>query len=233
MSILPKFLEGTGYGVLNDILSGFHSDDGYATPNRFEVIFTGPKPSGGLGDVNSSTGGKAPRKISIHCESIQLPARAVESTPDVNIYGVPREVANRPLYAGEVTMSFQSSSNLEERVFFEEWQQMTFNPATWNVGYYENYVRPVDIYIMDKQDKRRYGIRLHECFPKEISAVDMGYSSNNELLKINVNLQYRYWDTLDITRQSPNIMGKILNTVATGVERQMMNNIPRVLRKLF
>ena len=46
-------------------------------------------------------------------------------------------------------------------------------------------------------------------------------------------MQYRYWDTLDITRQSPNIMGKILNTVATGVERQMMNNIPRVLRKLF
>jgi hypothetical protein len=85
---------------------------------------------------------------------------------------------------------------------------------------------------MDKQDKRRYGIRLHECFPKEISAVDMGYSSNNELLKINVNLQYRYWDTLDITRQSPNIMGKILDTVATGVERQIRNNIPRVLRKL-
>jgi hypothetical protein len=101
------------------------------------------------------------------------------------------------------------------------------------VGYYEDYVRPVDIYILDKQDKRRYGIRLHECFPKEISTVDLSYSSNNELLKINVNMQYRYWDTLEITRQSPNIMGKILNTVATGVERQMMNNIPGVLRKLF
>ena len=46
MASLARFLEGTAFGVLNDILSSFHSEDGgYAVPNRFEVIIT--RPGGG------------------------------------------------------------------------------------------------------------------------------------------------------------------------------------------
>jgi len=41
---IPKFLEGGAYGVLNDILSEYHTDEGYAVPNRFEVIIYGPPP---------------------------------------------------------------------------------------------------------------------------------------------------------------------------------------------
>ena len=42
MASLAKFLEGGAFGVLNDILSEFHSDDGYAIPNRFEVLISAP-----------------------------------------------------------------------------------------------------------------------------------------------------------------------------------------------
>ncbi len=38
MSLIPKFLEGGAYGVLNDILSVYHLKDGHALPNRWEVI---------------------------------------------------------------------------------------------------------------------------------------------------------------------------------------------------
>ena len=39
---MPKFnigglLEGTAYGVLNEILGEFCSDDGYAIPSRYEI----------------------------------------------------------------------------------------------------------------------------------------------------------------------------------------------------
>ena len=36
MADIAKFLEGGAFGVLNDIVSTFHSDDGHAVPNRFE-----------------------------------------------------------------------------------------------------------------------------------------------------------------------------------------------------
>ena len=36
---LGKVLEGTAYGVINEILAEFHSDDGFALPSRYEVLF--------------------------------------------------------------------------------------------------------------------------------------------------------------------------------------------------
>ena len=37
-----KFIEGTAFGVVNDILSAFHSNEGYAVPNRYEVVIHPP-----------------------------------------------------------------------------------------------------------------------------------------------------------------------------------------------
>ena len=45
MAVLPKFLEGAAFGVLNDVLSEFRSNEGYATPNRYEVAISRPAPS--------------------------------------------------------------------------------------------------------------------------------------------------------------------------------------------
>ena len=44
---IGKFLEGTAYGVINEVLSGFRSDSGYAKPSRYEVTLN--PPSGGRG----------------------------------------------------------------------------------------------------------------------------------------------------------------------------------------
>ena len=47
MASLARFLEAGAFGVLNDILSTFHSDEGYAIPNRFEVLILSPPKRGG------------------------------------------------------------------------------------------------------------------------------------------------------------------------------------------
>ena len=38
MAEIPNFLEGTAFGVLNDVLSVFHSNEGFAQPNKYEVL---------------------------------------------------------------------------------------------------------------------------------------------------------------------------------------------------
>ena len=190
MSILPKFTENTGYGVIGDVLA--RAKEGFASPNNYEVIITGPpRQQANSLDI---------RKISLSCEAVSMPAQALETSPDDNVYGVSREVVTRPSYAGDITMTFQTTSELEERVFFEEWQQLAFDPTTWNVGYYNDYIGVVDIYVLNRENKRRYGIRLHEAYPKEVQGVDLSYSTVGEALKINVTMQYRYWDTLDENR---------------------------------
>ena len=179
---LAKFLEGTAFGVLNDILSSFHSEDGgYAVPNRFEVIITRPG-----GSATES------RKVSMRCESINLPGRNLNSTTDSNIYGPTREIVDGVTYADDINMTFQASSGLEERVFFEEWQALAFDERSWNVGYYNDYISTVDIYILDRQNQRRFGLKLHEAFPKTIGATELSQAANNELIKLAVTFSFRY-----------------------------------------
>jgi len=219
---LARFLEGTAFGVLNDILSSFHSEDGgYAVPNRFEVIITRPG-----GSATES------RKVSMRCESINLPGRNLNSTTDSNIYGPTREIVDGVTYADDINMTFQASSGLEERVFFEEWQALAFDERSWNVGYYNDYISTVDIYVLDRQDQRRFGLKLHEAFPKTIGATDLSQSANNELIKLAVTFSFRYWTTLDVERQRPSLSEKIFDTIATGVERQISSNLPKILTRL-
>ena len=221
---LARFIEGTAFGVLNDILSTFHSEDGYATPNRFEVLITRPG-----GHASES------REVSMRCESINLPGRNLNTLTDTNIYGPTREVVDGVTYADEITMTFQASSGLEERVFFEEWQTLAFDERTWNVGYYDDYAKysNVEIYVLDRQDNRRYGLKLWEAFPKTINATELGQGINNEIIKLGVVFTFRYWTTLDIDRQRPSLADKIFDTITTGEERQIESNLPKTLTKLF
>ena len=223
---LGRFIEGTAFGVLNDILSTFHSDDGYAVPNRFEVLIIPPGGSGGG------------REVSMRCESITLPGRNLATMSDTNIYGPTREIVNGVTYAEDITMTFQASSDLKERVFFEKWQALAFGDwdgrgGNWNVKYYNDYTSGVDIYLLDRQDQKRYGLKLHEAFPKTINATELNQGSNNELIKLGVTFSFRYWTTLDLDRQKPSLGEKIFDTITTGVERQLQSNLPRVLTRLF
>ena len=68
------------------------------------------------------------------------PGINLSTIQDSNIYGPTRDIVDGVTYAEEVAMSFAASSDLEERVFFERWQKGSFNPQTWNVGYYNDYI---------------------------------------------------------------------------------------------
>ena len=217
---LARFLEGTAFGVLNDILSTFHSEDGgYAVPNRFEVIIARPK-----GSAAES------RKVSMRCESINLPGRNLNSGTDSNIYGPTREVVNGVTYADDINMTFQASSGLEERVFFEKWQAEAFDERSWNVGYYKNYIGTIDIYIMNRQDERKYGIKLMEAFPKTIGAQELSQSANNELMKLAVTFSFRYWTTLDANRAVS--LGANASNSSVSSTRNFSLNMPASVTRL-
>jgi len=219
MATLASFVESTAFGVINNFLSEFHSDNGYALPSRYEVIITSPA----AGDA---------RKVSMRCESLDLPGRALNTSLDSNMYGIAPEIVDGITFGGTLAMTFQASSDLEEKVFFESWQEEAWDRGTWNVKYYRDYIKDIDIYVLDVQDVRRYGLRLRECFPKEIGPASLDAGPAGDIIKIPVTMQYKYWETLDINNQPPNLMEKVLDTVITGAERSINANIPKVLSRL-
>ena len=236
MADIAKFLEGGAFGVLNDILAGFRSNEGYAQPNRYEVLILGPGDSrggGGLDNAYRNTPRQSnSRNISLRCESVNLPGRTLSTSTDSNIYGPTRDIVEGVTYAEDITLSFQSSSELDERVFFENWQKQAFNEQTWNISYYNDYIGALEIYLLDKNDQRRYGLKVWEAYPKTISPIALSYAANNEIIKTDIAFSWRYWTSLDINQQAPNLTDRITQTVVNTVERHLSQNIPKLLNRL-
>ena len=230
-----KFLEGIAFGVMNDIISGFRSNEGYAVPNRYEVVIHPPaKLGGGLSEnifANSERGANV-RDISMRVESVTLPGRTLTTVAESNVYGPNREIVEGVTYADEIAIDFHASSGLDERVFFENWQRQAFNEKTWNIGFYNDYVGSMEIYLLDRQDVRRYGIKCWEVFPKTITANTLTAAEATEIIKTNVSFSFRYWSNIDQNQQGPNVMDRILETVVNSAERNISRNIPRILNRL-
>ena len=236
MAELPSFIEGAAFGVLNDILSAFRSNEGYAQPNRYEVLILPPAKIGGGPVSNIFSGAERQsdaRAISLRAQSVTLPGRNLATSQESNIYGPDREIVEGVTYADDISMSFQSSSGLGERVFFENWQKQAFDEKTWNIGYYNDYIGTIEIYILDKQDQRRYGIKLWEAFPKTIGANELAYDANDQIILVPISFTFRYWTSLD-QNQNPNIniFDRVFDTVVNSAEREISRNIPRVLSRL-
>ena len=54
---------------------------------------------------------------------------------------------------------------------------------------------------MDRQNKRRFGLKLNEAFPKTIGPTELSNASSNEIIRIPVEFSFRWWETLDQNRE--------------------------------
>jgi len=239
---LGRRLEGTAYGVINEVLSGYRSQDGFARANRYEVMLHSPSGEKGTGKnnlqniyskiMNIARGDGTVRKTGLRCEAISFPGRNLDTTPDTNIYGPTREIVTGFSFA-EITGTFVCSSDMREKLFFETWQRLAFNNTTWALGYYDDYVGSVDIHQLDENDNKRYGVELIEAFPKTIAAQPLGYGSNDTLHKIDVTFSYRYWKNLTDEADIPKALGeRITGVLVDSVERNIRAQIPKVLSRL-
>ena len=225
---------GTAFGVLNEILGLVRGTDGIAKQTRYEVILIPPTGARGTNTApsNAFASDGTARATSLKCEQISMPGRNIDTAPDNNIYGPVREIAQGWSFA-DITAQFQLSSDLKERRFFETWQRLSFNPDTWNMGYYDDYTGTIQIFQLDEQDNRRYGVELIECFPKTVGELTYDYSAVNTQQKVQITFSYRYWKNLTDESKLPRSLQERLQTLLLNtVERQLTSRIPAVIRNL-
>ena len=227
-----KFLDGAAFSNINEFTTTIYAGN-FAVANRFECLILPPIGGGEMSFNKLAAYKQNARGVSLRCESVSMPGRTLSTTPDTNIYGPEREIAQGVTYAGDVEMLFPASAGLEERVFFEEWQKTAFNEKTWDVGYHEDYVSEIQIYLLDRKNRRTYGIRLHEAYPKTIGAVAFNQAPSSEVIKIPVTFSFRWWETLDINRTGPNPQEKTeYHTDAEAGQINNPQNVPASVNKL-
>ena len=235
-------LGGAVFGGLNAFLQHNASRDGYAKQNRYEVIILLPSGVTGGGDgmgtsakagyVTSNLHGETARRISFRCESISIPARSLRTQTNNNQYGPIHQIAQGQTYA-PVEASFYCGSDLAERYFFEEWQKITYNPDTYDINYYKEYIGSIEIYQLNEQDERTYGCKLEECFPVTIGALPYGHGNSNQIQKISVEFAYRYWRNIATEPQKANLDSTLQDIIKNSILRNVQSRLPQVIRRLF
>ena len=237
---LGKMVEGPSYAVLNEILGEYRTNEGFSRPSRYEILLLPPTGVRGTasngGDVTNifsrvmgeALGNGTVRSTSLRCEAISFPGRNLDTTPDTNIYGPTREIVDGYSYA-PISGTFQCSSDMREKTYFETWQRLAYNPQTWSMGYYHDYVGTVQIYQLDENNKRRYGVELVEAFPKTIAEQALSYDSTNQINKVSITFSYRYWKNLTDEADLPKpLQDRIANILVNTVERRLLSNLPKV-----
>ena len=233
---LGSFVEAVAYAGLDEIFATFRSDDGFAKPHRYEVFFFPPVSSSRTNIFAQIMGGQVAdqtaRKTALRCESFEFPGRNLDTMEDTNIYGPVRNVVSGYSY-GDVTAVFQCSSDMKEKRFFETWQRLAYNPQTWSMQYYNDYVGSIKLFQLDETDRQRYGVEMIECFPKTIASQSLGYGTVNEIQKVSVTFSYRYWkDLVDEADLPKPLTQRVAEAALNSVESNLVSQIPKVLRKL-
>ena len=233
--------DALAYGTLQEILGLGNSTNGMSRKNRYEVTLY--PPTGSRGSRGNTTnvfskimgdllGDGTVRATGLRCESISLPGRNMDTTADSNIYGPEREIVTGYSF-GDIDATFQCSSDMREKKYWETWQRLTYNPKTFDIGYYNDYVGTVDIHTLDEQENRRYGCRLVEAWPKTIGPQQLAYNDNNTYQTVEITIAYRYWINLTDESSEPRSIGsRIAERAVDTVTRRITSQIPSVIRRL-
>ena len=238
---IGRRLEGTAYGVLNELLATYSREDGgVALTSRFEVMIH--PPTGYRGDnanassLNSAglqmgekTGSGDVKNAALRCSQITFPGRTLDTVADTNLTGPVRNLVTDVSY-GTVTANFQCSPDMREKLIFETWQKLAYNTSTWNTQYYHNYIGALDIYSLDSKHRRKYGVQLIDCFPTAIGEQTLD-AAQGQLQLVGVTFTYRYWKNLTDEADLPKpLQERISDLLVDNIQRNITANVPAVFR---
>ncbi len=244
------------------VQSYINEAEGFARKARFYVEFNLPK-AGGAGLTNIDPGSELSdaanelattfkssaemisvqkanaRRVQAFCSAISMPERTIEMK-EVKHHGPAYKIAT-DYKSADITATFYADKFLRERSYFELWQKAAFSNQSHNFNFYDNYVSDVNIFQLgqfasrNERDDVTYAVKLFDCFPKTISAVEYSYD-NNAVQTFQVTFGFRYWINYFLDRSGnielgqPNFRDVTVKS-SFGAFGGLLNKLPPELRR--
>ena len=261
----PRFRQRAGGNpetTMGRVQAYVNEAEGFARKARFYVEFNLPK-AGGAGITNIDPGSELSdaanelettfkssaemisvqkanaRRVQAFCSAIAMPERTVEMK-EVKHHGPAYKIAI-DYKSADITATFYADKFLRERSYFELWQKAAFSNQSHNFNFYDNYVSDVNIFQLgqfasrNERDDVTYAVKLFDCFPKTISAVEYSYE-NNAVQTFQVTFGFRYWINYFLDRSGnielgqPNFRDVTVKS-SFGAFGGLLNKLPPELRR--
>lgn len=198
-------------------INDFISRIGQGTkPNMFAIDIVWP---GDLGTGNPGATGEDKNLVDLLCKSAALPASQL-GVIEVPFRGRTVKIAGDRTF-DTWSPTFFNDKDMAIRAYFEQWLESMnthngnnapkFRPNNSD-GYMAAALR---VKQLEKNSTERGSIireyTLHHAFPTNVSQIDLGYDSNDQISEFSVEFQYSYWTVETPTATS------ITDGAATGI----------------
>ena len=261
----PRFRQKAGGNpetTIGRVQSYINEAEGFARKARFYVEFNLPR-AGGAGITNVDTGAELSdganelettfkssaemiavqkanaRRVQAFCSAISMPERTIEMK-EVKHHGPAYKIAI-DYKSADINATFYADKFLRERSYFELWQKAAFSNQSHNFNFYDNYVSDVNIFQLgqfasrNERDDVTYAVKLFDCYPKIISAVEYSYE-NNAVQTFQVTFGFRYWINYFLDRSGNIELGQanfrdVTVKSSFGAFGGLLNKLPPELRR--
>ena len=160
---------------------------GMARSNRYAVQITAHQ---------NHPGGSTNNTVNLHCNTINMPGHNLEQQTQKLGSEPATEIVQGHEYAGNITSTFYLDASLNTKSWFDKWQEMSFDPVTHKAKYYEDYIGTMEIYQLDNEGEKIYGIRCEEVYPATIGAIEYAYESTDTIAILSVEFAYKKWSEI-------------------------------------
>lgn len=164
--------------------------------NKFVVDITSP------GGSIFSTNFLMNQMLQFRAEQVRMPGLSL-GLERVNRYGVgPSQQFPNNVNFQDNNITFIDDGFNSIWKFFSEWMNQIFSykstASTGAIGAYEvaykkDYARDMRIRVYDNDGMLVTTVVMKDSFPVQVGDVDLNWSNNNQLFKVNVTFSYREW----------------------------------------
>ena len=148
-------------------------------------------------------GGQVMRQsLSMLCDTTTLPTKSL-ATFEKSIYGPVKAMPYRMTFT-EASMSFIMRDQMNEKKYFDAWQNKIVDQKSGNLGFFDDYVCDITIQkfsraATDISGTPAYAITLIDAWPSIVSEVQLSHSGGTEAMKLPVTFQFKKWESDETT----------------------------------
>ena len=163
--------------------------------NRYRVVLpniTGrPKVAGGVVPTH------LPSVLDLLCTNARIPGKTVRTIE--RPMGAQSTRAAVGFEMGEANFTFYLTNMYMVRKYFQDWMDtVVSHRPPYEVGFFDDYKADVTVHQLDKIGVPIYSSKLIDCFPTNISEIELNNQAQTAPVEMTVTIAFKYYETSDI-----------------------------------